>query len=57
MNTRDQKQCIQNLLSQLKIATIQNKALKMYLFGENTKLSYQAGYIYQYFLFSFPFFF
>lgn len=52
MNTKDQKQYMQNLLGQLKIATSQNKALKIDLFGENRKLSYQAGYIYQAFSFS-----
>lgn len=56
MNTKDQKQYMQNLLGQLKIATSQNKALKIDLFEENRKLSYQASYIYQAFFF-FPFLF
>lgn len=51
MNTKDQKHYMQNLLGQLKIATSQNKALKIDLFGENRKLSYQASYIYQVFFF------
>lgn len=50
MNTKDQKQYKLNLLGQLKIATSQNKALKIDLFGEHRKLSYQ-GYIYQDFFF------
>lgn len=54
MNTKDQKQYKLNLLGQLKIATSQNKALKIVLFGKHRKLSYQAGYIYQAFFF-FPF--
>lgn len=45
MNTRDQKQYMQNLLSQWK--TSQNKALKFDLFGEHRTLSYEVSHIYQ----------
>lgn len=55
MNTKDQKHYMQNLLGQLKIATSQNKALRIDLFEENRKLSYQASYIYQGFFFPFLF--
>lgn len=55
MNSKDQKQYMQNILGQLKTATSQNKALKFHLFGEHRMLSYQVGYIYQ--AFSPPLFF
>lgn len=53
MNTKNQKQYMQNILGQLKSATSQNKALKIDLFGEHRKLSDQAGYIYRAYFFLF----